>query len=188
MLRRCYVTASGGGVVAHSANPSQYISWLLGHTLYIYFKQRATGNTCLCHTLSETVRESLVILLQILNEMTPLCYYTDKDCMGDRKQMINFSIYRSWELYDVVQKHCLVVWTDRENVKDFSCIEFTANIQFTQYFISFILYLLKCKWEWYISSNILQTTAAWRYFRKKKPSQSSQQQSGVVSCSERWIS
>ncbi|PNF34421.1 hypothetical protein B7P43_G13240 [Cryptotermes secundus] len=53
--------------------------------------------------------------------MTPLCYYMDTDCMEDRKQMINFSIYRSWEPYDVVPKHCLVDWTDMENVKDCSC-------------------------------------------------------------------
>ena len=83
----------------------------------------------------------------------------DTDCMGD-KQMINFSIYRSWELCDVVPKHCLVDWTDKENVKDFSCIEVTANIQFIQNFISSILDLLKRKWNWYITSNILQTTVA----------------------------
>jgi hypothetical protein len=35
--------------------------------------------------------------------------------------MINFSIYISWEPYDVVPKHCLVDWTDKEIVKGFSC-------------------------------------------------------------------
>jgi hypothetical protein len=53
--------------------------------------------------------------------MIPLYYYTHTDCAEYRKQMINFSIYRSWELYDVISKHCLVDWTDKENVKDFSC-------------------------------------------------------------------
>jgi hypothetical protein len=45
----------------------------------------------------------------------------DTDCIEERKQMINFSIYRSWEPCDVVPKHCLVDWTDKKNVKDFSC-------------------------------------------------------------------
>jgi hypothetical protein len=45
----------------------------------------------------------------------------DTDCKGDRKKRINFIIYRFWELYDVVKKHCLVDWTDKENVKDCSC-------------------------------------------------------------------
>ena len=52
---------------------------------------------------------------------------------------------------------------------------------FSLYSTSFHLSdLLKRKWDWYITSNILQTTVA----RKKKPSESSQQHSGVVSCSQ----
>jgi hypothetical protein len=45
----------------------------------------------------------------------------DIDCTEDRKQTINFSIYRVWEPYDIVPKHSLVDWTDKENVKAFSC-------------------------------------------------------------------
>jgi hypothetical protein len=71
---------------------------------YIKFTSSKGQQTKPVYNMSYTVtifRESLVILKQILNIMTALCYYTDTDCMGDRKQMINFSIYRSWEPYDV---------------------------------------------------------------------------------------
>jgi hypothetical protein len=40
----------------------------------------------LCQTLSQTFRESLIILLQTLN-MTTTCYYMDADCTKDRKQI-----------------------------------------------------------------------------------------------------
>jgi hypothetical protein len=75
----------------------------------------------ICQTLSQTFRESLIILLQILN-MTTTCYYTDTDCTEDRKQINdNFSIYRSWEPYDVVPMHCLLDGIDKENLHGFSC-------------------------------------------------------------------
>jgi hypothetical protein len=65
--------------------------------------------------------------------------------------MINFSIYRSWEPYDVVPKHSLVDWIDKENLP----MEFTANIfDITQYLISSILDPLKRKCDWYITRNI----------------------------------
>jgi hypothetical protein len=53
--------------------------------------------------------------------MIRLYYYTDTDRIEDRKQMIHFSIYRSWVPYDALPKHFLVDWTDKENVKEFSC-------------------------------------------------------------------
>jgi hypothetical protein len=43
--------------------------------------------TIICQTLSQIFRESLIIMLQILNIMTPLCYYMDTDCIEDRKQI-----------------------------------------------------------------------------------------------------
>jgi hypothetical protein len=75
----------------------------------------------ICQTLLQIFKESLSILLQILHIMTPVFYYMDTDCIEDRKQKMKiFSIYRSWEPYDVIQKHCLVDCIDKENVQDFS--------------------------------------------------------------------
>jgi hypothetical protein len=43
----------------------------------------------ICQTLSQIFRESLIIMLQILNVITSLCYYMDADCIDDRKQINN---------------------------------------------------------------------------------------------------
>jgi hypothetical protein len=43
--------------------------------------------TIICHTLSQIFVESLITPLQILNIMTPLCYYTDTDCIEDSKRI-----------------------------------------------------------------------------------------------------
>jgi hypothetical protein len=41
----------------------------------------------ICQTLSQIFTESLIILLQNLKLMAPLCYYTNADCTEDRKQI-----------------------------------------------------------------------------------------------------
>jgi hypothetical protein len=83
---------------------------------YITFTSEANTQhvPIICQTLSQTFRESLIIPLQILNIMIPLHYHMDTDCIKERKQMIHFSIYKYWEPYDVVPKHCLVDSTDEE--------------------------------------------------------------------------
>jgi hypothetical protein len=72
--------------------------------------------------------------------------------------MIIFSIYRSWEPYDVVPNTAQWIGQTKKMCKFLPAMEFISNIlQFTQCLISSILDLLKRKWLRYITSNIQQT-------------------------------
>jgi hypothetical protein len=69
-----------------------------------------------CQTLSQTFRESLISLLQILNMITT-CYYTDTDCTEDRKQIM-ITLAR---IDPGNSMHCLMDGIDKEIVQGFSC-------------------------------------------------------------------
>jgi hypothetical protein len=53
--------------------------------------------------------------------MTTLSYYMATDCNEVGKQITIFNIYGSWEPYDVVPKHSLLDWMDKEIVEKFCC-------------------------------------------------------------------
>jgi hypothetical protein len=123
-----------------------------------------------CQSLSQIFGESLLILLQILNNS----YKVDSDCTEVGKQMTIFNNYRFWESYDIVPKQRLLHWMDKKIVDNFYintiCMKYSVYTTFN----------CKIKWKWYTTSNIQQITIIMRHFRKL--SSHSSDCSEVVSC------